>query len=190
MQNALVFILITLLDLYVMTFFLRLAMAWFRTDFRNPLAQFVLKVTNPLVIPARRLVPAIGGLDTATLVVLLLVQTAATALLAQLACAGSGDFGHLVLAGLLRLAHLVLRTASFLVLIYVIASWVSPGGGYNPAIAMLSGLVDPLLRPLRRFIPPIGGFDLSPLFLIVALEALNIAIPSARQVGPLVCPAF
>ncbi|MBM4196763.1 MAG: YggT family protein [Gammaproteobacteria bacterium] len=184
MQSALIFVLQTLLDLYIVTFFLRVVLAWTRADFRNPLAQFIIKVTNPLVIPARRLIPSIGGLDTATLVVMFLLQVAATALLASVGCGAVAEPAQLVLTAGLRLVHLVLSTYTYLILIYVVASWVSPGG-YNPAIAMLSGVVEPVIAPFRRVIPAIGGMDLSPLFAILLVQALKIAIPAAR-----LCTAF
>ena len=190
MQNALTFLLSSLADLWIITFVMRLMLAWSRADFRNPLAQFVVKVTNPLVMPARRVIPSIGSLDTATLVVLLVLQVAVTALLASVGCVGSGDLGHIVLLGLLRLVHLILSTFTFFIFIYVIASWVAPGGGPNPAISMLSGVVEPVLRLLRRVIPLIGGFDLSPVFALLAIQALKIALPTATRVGPLFCPGL
>ncbi len=189
MQNAFIFLISSLADLWIITFFMRLLLAWSRADFRNPLAQFVVKVTNPLVIPARRIIPSIAGLDTATLVVLLALQIAVTAILASVGCEGTGDLGHIVLLAMLRLVHLVLSSFSFFIIIYVVASWVSPGG-YNPAIAMLSGLVEPVLRPFRRVIPLIGGFDLSPVFVLLAVQALKIALPAATRVGPLFCPGL
>jgi YggT family protein len=187
MQSALAFLVSALLDLYVISFFLRLVMAWVRADFRNPLAQFIIKITNPLVIPARRFIPALAGLDTATLVVMLAVQTLATAIVVQLACVGGGDLAQIAIFGLVRLAHLVLRTFSLLMLVYVITSWVSGGGGYNPAIALLAAIVEPLLTPFRRFIPTIGGLDLSPVFALLAIEFVNRLIPAGPAFAGLIC---
>ena len=189
MQDAFTFILGALFDLYVMTFFLRLALAWARTDFRNPLAQFLVKVTNPLVLPARRFIPAVGGLDTATLVVLLVLQSLATGALAQFACIGGAEVGQVVVLGLVRLVHLVLRTYSLLMLVYVISSWVAQGG-YNPALAMLGSLVEPVLAPFRRFIPPIAGLDLSPLFALLLIEFINRAVPAGPALVGLACAPF
>lgn len=189
MQNGLTFIISSLLNLYVITFYLRLALAWARADFRNPLAQFIVKVTNPLVIPARRFIPPAGGLDLATLAVLLVLQTVATAILVKIACIGGGDVGQIIGLGLMRLLDLVLSTYSLLLLIYVISSWVTPGG-YNPAIAMLASLVEPMLAPFRRIVPPIAGFDLSPLFALLLIGFLTRVIPSGAQVSGLACPPF
>ena len=103
MQDAFTFIISALLDLYVVVLLLRLVLGLQRVDFRNPLAQAILKATNPLVLPARRLIPATGRLDTATLVVLLLVQVLGTGLLASIACLGPVLPGQLMVLGLLRL---------------------------------------------------------------------------------------
>jgi YggT family protein len=186
MQGALTFLTSSILDLYVICFVLRLVMAWVRADFRNPLAQFIVKITNPLVIPARRFIPAIGGIDLATLVVLLVVQSVATAIIVQLACVGGADVGAIVVFGLLRLAHLALRTCSLLMFVYVVMSWVA-SGGYNPAIALLSAIVEPLLAPFRRIIPTIGGLDLSPVFALLAIEFVNRLVPAGPGAAGLVC---
>jgi YggT family protein len=186
MQSALTFLTSALLDLYVIAFVLRLVMAWMRADFRNPLAQFIVKVTNPLVIPARRFIPSIGGVDTATLVVLLAVQSLSTAIVVQLACVGGADIGQIVVYGLFRLAHLVLNLYFWLILVYVLASWIGQGG-YNPAIAILASLVDPLLAPIRRLIPTIAGFDLSPIVAFLAIGFVERLIPAGTAFVGLVC---
>jgi YggT family protein len=186
MQNALTFLASAVLDLYVIAFVLRLLIGWVRADFRNPLAQFILKVTNPLVIPARRFIPSLAGLDSATLVVMVIVQSLATAIIVQLACVGGAEVGQIIAFGLLRLVHLVLRTFSMLLIIYVVSSWIS-AGGYNPAIALLSSIVEPVLAPFRRIIPTIGGFDLSPVAALIAIEFMNRLIPDSPGTVGLLC---
>ncbi len=189
MQNALVFVVSTLVELYVITFVLRLALGWVRADFRNPLAQLIIKVTNPLVIPARRIVPAAGPLDTASLVVLILLQTAATALLMQLSCVGNPQVDQIVVLALLRLVHVVLNVYFWLLIVYVLSSWLSPGG-YNPALALLSSVVAPLLAPLRRVIPTIGGLDLSPIAAFLIIGFLQRLIPARVPLAGIVCIPF
>jgi YggT family protein len=189
MRDALVFVISTLVDLYVVTFFLRLMLQWVRADFRNPLAQFVLKVTNPVVLPLRRVIPAIAGLDTATLLGMFAIQSIATALLVPLACLGGAEPGQVLMLALLRLAHLVLRTYSMLMLVYVIMSWVA-SGSYNPAARILADIVEPVLAPFRRLIPNIGGLDISPVFALLAIEFVNRSLPSGSAVAGLMCPGF
>ena len=189
MQDALTYLLSTLLDLYLAALGLRLALQWVRADFRNPLAQFILRVTNPLVLPLRRVVPALRRLDTATVLVLLVVAVLGTAALAEVACVGRADAGGYVILAFFRLAHLVLRTLSVLVLLYVLMSWLGPGG-YNPVAALLAAVVEPVLAPLQRVIPPIGGLDVTPVVALIVVEFLNRLLPSGAQAAGLACLGF
>jgi YggT family protein len=189
MQDAFAFVVSTLVDLYVITFFLRLVLQWVRADFRNPLAQFIVRVTNPVVLPLRRVIPAIGGLDTATILGMLAVQSLATAILVPLACLGGAEPGQVLSLALLRLAHLILRTYSLLMLVYVVMSWIG-SGTYNPAARILADIVEPVLAPFRRLIPTIGGLDISPVFAFIAIEFLNRALPSGAAFAGLMCPGF
>ncbi len=186
MLNALTFIFRTLLDLYIITFMLRLILQWVRADFRNPLTQFVLRVTNPLVIPARRLIPSVGHLDTATLVVVLLLELLVTLVMINLACLGSAGVGQIVVLTVLRVIYLTLRIYLFIILIYVVLSWITPGT-YNPAVNLLASIADPVLRPLRRVIPTIAGLDLSALFAIIGIQAITMILPVGQAMGNLVC---
>jgi len=180
-MNALIYIIQTLFGLYILTFVLRLILQWVRADFRNPLTQFVLTVTNPLVIPLRRMIPPVGGLDTATLIVVLLLEMVLTLGLIKLSCVGDLDVIQLVLFTIFNLVKRVLWIYLFVILIYVLMSWISPGG-YNPFAHLLRAIAEPVLRPLRNFIPSIGGLDLSPLFALIAIQALTMLLPSG------VCP--
>jgi len=186
MQNALTFIFRTLLDLYIITFVLRFVLQWIRADVRNPLTQFILRVTNPLVIPVRRVVPPISGIDTATVLVVLLLEILATAVLIQLACVGSTDPGQVILIAILRLIHLLLRIYLVVILVYVVLSWISPGT-YNPAANLLAAIAEPVLQPIRRLIPPIAGLDLSPLFAIIGIQAVTMLLPAGRAMAGLIC---
>ena len=181
MQNALTFIIKTLVDLYIITFVLRLILQWVRADFGNPLTQFVLKVTNPLVMPLRRMVPSVRGLDTATLLVVLLLEMVVTLGLIKLTCVGNPEVIQLVLLTVLRLTYLILRIFLFVIFIYVLLSWISPGG-YHPIANLLSAIAEPILRPIRNLIPSIGGIDLSPLFALIAIQALTMVLP----IGPVI----
>ena len=175
METALLFLVRTLFDLYLLTFLLRFILQWVRSDFYNPFAQFVLRITNPLIIPARRVIPAAGSVDLATLVVILLLQLAATYVL-LLMVGLTPDPLTLIRLAALRLVSLLLWLYFASILLYVILSWVAPGG-YSPITAMLTALNAPLLGPVRRIVPPIGGLDLSPLIVLILLQALLIALP-------------
>jgi YggT family protein len=146
-----------------------------RASYHNPLAQFVFKVTNPLVVPARRVLPSIAGLDTPTLTVLFLLEVAVTFVLLRLVGA-SAALPVLLLYSLLRLIALTLWLYTGALIVYVILSWLG-NRGINPIAELLGDLVEPILRPARRLLPPIGGLDLSPLIVILLLQAAMIALP-------------
>lgn len=173
-MESLLFILNALLKLVLIAFLLRVLMPLVRADFRNPVGQAVMKVTNPLVMPLRRLLPAGKRFDPASLVALLLVQFGGTALLRAVAGGGFSP-DAVVLGGLYSLLHLVLQFYFYAVLLYALLSWFG-GGGYNPAAQILGRLVEPLLEPVRRVVPPLGGLDLSALFVMIALQALMIFV--------------
>jgi len=177
MQNALIFLFSTLADLYLLTFLLRLLMQWVRASYYNPLAQFVMKVTSPLVVPARRVIPSVGALDTATLVVLIVLEIVVTILLFVLQGLAVPAVPQLLLLSLLRLVALAVWFYTGALLIYVLLSWFGDRRS-NPMAVLLGELVEPLLSPVRRVVPPIGGLDLSPLIVILLLQAAIRALPS------------
>ncbi len=171
---AVLFIINALLTLVVVAFLLRALMPLVRADFRNPLGQAVLRFTDPLVRPLRRVLGPAGRVDVASIVAVLLVQFAGTALLRLVAGAGF-SFPVTLLAALQMLAQTVLSLFSVAMLAYVILSWIAPGA-YSPATRLLSALCEPLLRPVRRIIPPIAGLDLAPVFVLIGLQALQLVL--------------
>lgn len=175
MQSALLFLVKTITNLYLLTFLLRFVLQWVRASYYNPFAQFVLKVTNPLVVPARRVLPSVAGLDTPTLAVLFVLEGLVTWLLFILSGFSPG-VAELVLYALLRLVALVLWFYTAGAFIYVIMSWFGDRGR-NPLGSILAEIIEPILRPARRLLPPIGGLDLSPLIVILLLQAALIALP-------------
>jgi len=189
MQDILIFVFQTLLDLYILTFVLRILLQAVRADFRNPISQFVVKVTDPLVLPIRRFVPPIGPVDTATLLIALALQALLTGILLNIACTTGPN--PLQLAGLsvIRLARLTLNIYFFLIIAQVIISWVA-AGQYNPMFALLSQVVEPALRPIRRLIPPIAGVDLSPLFAIIAIQVFLLLLSGRQLMSGMICSSF
>lgn len=171
---AVLFILDALLTLLVVAFLLRAVMPLVRADFRNPLGQAVLRFTDPLVRPLRRVIAPAGRVDLASIVALLLVQFAGTALLRLAAGGGFALTGTLIVA-LMSLAQTVLRFYSVAILAYAVLSWIAPGA-YSPATRLLGALCEPLLGPVRRILPPVAGLDLAPLFVLIGLQALQILL--------------
>jgi YggT family protein len=175
MNAALFFVIKTLLDLYLIAYILRFLLQWARADFHNPLSQFILRITDPVVRPLRRVVPSWRGFDLSSLVALLLLQLLVTTILLFMATGAMVSAGMLLYYAVLRIIVGTVRLYFFAILVHVILSWVSPGH-WNPLISVLHSLTQPVLRPVRRFIPPIGGLDLSPLFVLIGLQALLIML--------------
>ncbi|MEH8017913.1 YggT family protein [Rheinheimera muenzenbergensis] len=170
-MQALIFLINTAFSLYLMVVLLRIWLQWARADFYNPLSQFVVKATNPVVIPLRRLLPSIGKIDTASVLLALVLVIAQSVCLRYLA------FGQVFLPNLLVMAlPMLVREALTLffwvLIIRAIMSWFSQGN--NPIEYLMHQLTEPVLRPVRRIIPPIAGLDLSVLVVIIALNVLNI----------------
>jgi len=177
MNEALYFILNTLLTLVVVVFLLRVLMPLVRADFRNPVGEAVLKITNPLVLPLRRVLRPGRRVDAASIVALLIVQFAKTIVLLLVRGAALRPDTVLV-AGLFGLVILVIQFYFYAVLVYALMSWFG-GASYSPVGLVVGRMVEPLLAPFRRIIPPIGGLDLSALFLMIALQAVLILLRSS-----------
>lgn len=175
-MNALTYLINTLFQVFVALFLLRFFLQLTRADFYNPISQAIVSITNPLVMPLRRIVPGLGGLDVASLIAALLVQMAALAALTLLR-GGSPDWLMLVPSALITLGLTVLQGLIFLIFIGVILSWFHPDPR-NPIVSLLYSLTEPVLRPARRIIPPIGGLDLSPMIVLIILYVLLIFLTS------------
>ena len=180
MTQALYFIVKTLVQLYLLLLLLRFWLPVLRADFRNPIAQGILRITSPLVIPVRRFISPIGRLDTATILVAFVLEF--LLVLALLALRGL-NVGTLPMAitAILELAIQSLNLFFFVILIKVVLSWVAPQN-YNPIIALLNTMAEPVLIPFRRIVPAIGGFDISPIFAIVLLKAAEIVLQTYRPI--------
>ncbi len=178
MIEALYFIVSALGQLVMLVFLMRFWMPLTRADFRNPLAQAILKITSPAIVPLRRLLPSVGRVDTATVVVLLVLQTLLVLLLLQLRGASFPPL-DVALVVVLELAIRSLYLFFFVILLSVILSWLAPQA-YNPVIAMIGSMAEPVLRPFRRLVPTVGGLDISPVFAIILLQAGVILLQSLR----------
>lgn len=165
------------LTIVLLRFLLQLA----RADFYNPISQFVVKATNPLLRPLRRVIPGWGGIDGAALVLAILIQ-AATFLLILMAITGGLPainpvtlFSWSVISVLLLIARIYFWS----VIAVVVVSWVAPQSNH-PAIALVAQITEPVMRPIRNIVPPIGGLDLSP---IVVFLVLNVVIVMLQHMG-------
>lgn len=176
LTQAALFLVQTAFGLYAAVVLLRLLFQAMDVDFRNPLSQFVYKATQPLVAPLRRVLPWRARIEPALVVVLLLVHLIEVYVLSAIRGYLPGLAGAVLMATAQALALLAL-TLSAVLIVRAIASWVvASGGGYNPMLRLLDELTEPLLAPLRRVIPPTGGFDWSVLIALVLIQLANILL--------------
>jgi YggT family protein len=175
-----IFLVKVLFGLYATLVVLRFLLQLTRADFYNPLSQFIVKATKPLLNPLRRVIPGVSGIDVASLVLAWFVLTLEQ--LAILALAGAGfQIAGAALLAIPELISLFINVFLFAILIQVIISWINPGG-YNPAIGLIHGLTEPLLAPVRRRMPNMGGLDLSPMVVMLGLVVLEmLLIPPIKE---------
>ena len=168
-------------DLLTLALLVRFAMQWAPLLFRSPLGNFIAAVTDWAVRPVRKLVPGLFGLDMASLVLAWLAQAIYIGVLLGFSGLHGGGsvcvLGVALISGLVETIRLGVYLAMALIIISAVFSWVNPHASIAPAVHRLAA---PLLRPFRRVIPLIGGVELSPLFALLALQALLIVLRSAR----------
>lgn len=174
LSQAAVFLIDTLFGLYIFAVMLRFLMQWARVDFYNPVAQFLVKATNPPLVPLRRIIPGLGGIDLAAIVLLIGLQVL-DLILINLAFGHRGSAEGVVVTALGELLSTLITLYFVTILIEVILSWVAQGS-YNPFAYMVQQLNRPLLAPARRLIPPMGGMDLSPVVVMIALQLARILL--------------
>lgn len=172
-MEALHFLVYTTFTLYLMVVLLRLWLQLARADFYNPFSQFVVKATNPLVMPLRRVIPSLGKLDTATLVLAYLVAVSKLMVL-KLLFSGPLFLTPTLLQGALLLLKDFLNLLFWVLIIRAIMSWVSQGR--NPMEYVFQQLTEPFLAPIRRVIPSMGGLDLSVLIALLALKFVELLL--------------
>jgi YggT family protein len=172
--NAVSYLVGTLIDLYITAVLLRLLLQWVRADFYNPLVQFLVTITNPPLKRLRRLSPSIGRLDTASVVLLLALEIFGVWLVSRIAPMPL-DGPAIVLLSVQKLLMTLLWTYFFLIIIAVVLSWIGRGSSH-PLVPLVYQLTRPVLAPIQRFVPPVAGFDLSPLIALIAIRFLLLLL--------------
>jgi YggT family protein len=153
---------------------LRFILGAVRADFYNPVSQFLVRITNPLLVPMRRIIPSIRQYDTSALLLMLVLQLVSLVIVTMLRGI-SVPFITLLLVSIGELVILALNIFLFAIVIQVVLSWINPGS-YNPINALLYSLTSPVLGPIQRIIPSISGIDLSPLVALIALQVLKMLV--------------
>jgi len=171
LNDAAIFVIQTLGSLYLLIVLLRFILQLVRANFYNPLCQFAVKATQPLLKPLRRVIPSMFGLDMSSLVLALVVQMALFAVILLLS-GYSVDVLFLAPWALIGIFALFLKILFWAMIISVILSWVAPGS-HNPGAELVQQITEPVLAPFRRIIPNLGGLDISPIIAFIALQLLQ-----------------
>ncbi len=187
LTNTLIFLVGTAFSLYILAVMLRFLLQTVRADFLNPISQFLVRATSPALNPLRRIIPGFRGVDLAAIVLMFLLQLAAVYLIFLLTYGQQPPFALLLIESAGRLLGLLLNLYTVLILIGVVVSWVNPTASH-PGLHLLRQLTDPILRPIRAYMPSMGGIDLSPLIALILLHVVRmLAVYPLR--GQLMLPA-
>lgn len=178
-SNVGYFLVDTLFSIFIALIMVRMLLGMARADFYNPISQFLVTATNPLLKPLRAILPSIGKFDTAAIVLMLVLTVLQYFLLMGLA-GGSVNPVALIPVAIIKLLELLINVYIFALIIQAVISWVNPGAHatQNPMIGLLNSLTAPVVNPVRRMLPPIGMIDLSPMVVIIGLYVVKIVIQS------------
>ncbi len=171
---ALRFLIDTTIDLYAYIVLASFILQLVRADFHNPISQFVFKATNPVLMPLRKLIPSFKTVDVTALLLLLALQTLKQILLVMVS-GYSTSIAALLIFSLISCFALIIDFLIFAIFVQVILSWITPGQ-YNPITLLLTQITEPILGPIRRFLPSLGGLDLSPMIALIMLSFFKILL--------------
>jgi YggT family protein len=165
----------TVSSLYLMIIILRFIFQMSRADFYNPISQFVVKATNPLLIPFRRIVPSAGGVDTASIVLAVIFQSLVISIKLLVLGGGLANPIFIIALSVVMILDMVLEIYFWSLIIMIISSWIAPGSGH-PALVLINQIVEPIMQPFRKILPPMGGLDLSPIFAFLVIQVLEVVV--------------
>lgn len=179
-----IYVIRTLGSLYLMLVLLRFLFQLVRADYYNPISQFIAKATNPLLMPLRKVIPGFFGVDFAALVLALILQWLLIQLVLVLAGYGMLYPLRAIAWAAIGLLSMVLTIYFWCLIISIVVSWIAPFST-NPALVLVRQLVEPVMTPFRKLIPPLGGIDITPIFAFMVLHVLNQYLVPAlgRSVG-------
>jgi YggT family protein len=185
MSDPIIFLIDSLFSLYILAVLLRFLLQWCGGDFYNPISQFLVKITHPPLKILRRFVPSIGKIDTSSLVLLLTLQMI-DVFFVWLLRGASFSIGGLMIASITELIELLINVLVFAVFGRALLSWINQGS-FNAAASILATLTEPLLNIIRKFIPDLGGIDLSPLAALFLLQLAKMMIlPPLNELANLI----
>lgn len=175
LSNAGVFLISTIFGLYILAFMLRLILQMVRADFYNPVSRFIVKITNPPLMPLRRFIPGFAGIDMASVLVMMVLQMLEIFIITLMRHFPAPDILGLVLYAFVELISLGFYVFLFSIFILALLSWVNPGH-YNPVNNLLHQITQPVLRPARKLLPPMSGMDLSPMVAMIGLWLMKLLL--------------
>lgn len=177
LADILITILLIASTFYMTIVLLRFLLQLARADFYNPISQFVVKATNPLLRPLRRVIPGWGGIDGAALVLAVVIQAIAFLLILVTLNGGIPSINPITLLvwAALNVLDLVVKIYFWSVIAVVVISWIAPGS-HHPAIQLVAQITEPVMRPVRNVIPSMGGLDLSPIVVFLILNVVSVVI--------------
>lgn len=167
-----IYLIRTLGSLYLLLVLLRFLLQLARADFYNPISQFVAKATSPVLMPLRRVIPGVFGVDLAALVLALLVQWLVIQLVVLIANGALLNPAYALPWSGLKVLSLILTIYFWSLIISIIASWVAPFS-QHPALMLVRQLVAPLMAPFQKLIPSMGGIDITPIFAFMVIHVLD-----------------
>jgi YggT family protein len=188
LEQTLTLIIKSLGGLFLLAVLLRFLLQAVRADFYNPVSQAIVKVTAPVLLPFRRVIPGYRGIDFASLVLALVLNSIFTALLVLIA-GFMPEIGIVVAWAFIGLVGFFLKIYFWSLIISIIASFVAPFSG-NPVLLVVYQILEPLYSRIRRIIPPMGGLDLSPIFIFLAINVVEIMVIGTLGRGVGVDPRF
>lgn len=173
-QGAFLFLLGFVIDLYIFLVLTRFLLQLVRADFYNPVSQFVVKATNPVLTPLRKIIPGYGGMDVAALVAVVALIVFKLVLVSLLAM-GAMRFSalQLLVVTVTEVARLLLDYLFWTIILRIILSWVAPDPR-NPLVQLVAQITEPVMAPARKLLPPLGGLDLSPIIVLLAIQFIQI----------------
>ncbi|MBJ9977327.1 YggT family protein [Pseudomonas sp. S75] len=172
LSDAAIFVVQSLVSLYLVIVLLRFVLQLVKANFYNPLSQFAVRATQPLLKPIRRIVPSIAGLDTSSLLLAIVIQALLMAFVLMLKYGTFGDLPHLLIWAILGVTSLFLKIFWVAMIVMVIVSWIAPNS-HNPAAELAYQISEPVLAPFRRLLPNMGGLDISPIFAFLAIQVVQ-----------------
>lgn len=172
---SIAFLIQTIFDIYVFIMLLRVILQWVHADFRNPLVQFIAKLTTPPLTPIRKIIPSYRGIDMGAIVILVALELIKFILIILLAAGKFPSISGLAVLAFAELLQQMISIFFYSAIIFAILTWFAPVA--NPALLqVLFQITEPLLRPARRIIPPIAGLDLSVIIVLIVLKLIQIAV--------------